>query len=229
MFSTTLLVQVPRGWLLSLPVPPFVEVAMASGVVKDEPSPTTGGGVDGREDDVGAAAVTTVNPDTITTFIQIIPTTPAPPSSHPRDADGAPLVHANGAPALLPMPMIVTANCSSTGGRGHPSGGPRRARQFVDHSPPPPTVVVDRAAWRSGGRPTAYANTSLVAAPPRPGPASLLSSSKWPQPGHISQRGGRAGTALRATSKKGQGVASVVDGIPSADALVVPHAGVQAG
>ncbi len=224
-----------RGWLSS-PVPPsasgggcaIVRVAVARGVVVFEPFPTTGGGVDGGGDEVGAAAATTSQIEAITNILPIIPTIPFPPIILPSDANQPPIVRANIAHTLLPMAMIVIASHTiSSGGRGRPSGGPRGARHFVDHSLPPPTVVVDRAAWHGSDRPSVFANTTLVAVPPRPGPASLLSSSMRPQPGRIAQRGGRAGSALRAAGTTGRGNASADDGLLSAGALVATHAAIQ--
>ncbi len=43
----------------------------------------------------------------------------------------------------------------------------------------------------------------LAVASPRPGPASLLSSSTRPQHGHVVSGGGRAGLPLRAATEEG--------------------------
>ncbi len=68
-----------------------------------------------------------------------------------------------------------------------------------DRSPPPPTVVEGRAAMHGGGRPTAHATEGMTTVLPRPGPASLLSTSPRPQPGRVARLCGRAGHARRAT------------------------------
>ncbi len=197
-----------RGWpLLVLPLPPaasdgqlhFVGVARGNVVVW----PTSDGG-SGRVDDSAAAVMT----NEIETTANVLPdpstTSPRHPSL-PHDASGTPLVHAGINPALLLIPMdMIASRTNSSGGRGHTSEGPRRTRHFADHSLPPPTVVVVRAAKRGGDRPAVFADTTSATTLPRPGPASLLSSSMWPQRGHIPQQRGRAGTAPRATRKTGR-------------------------
>ncbi len=113
-------------------------------------------------------------------------------------------------------------------GRGHTSGGSLGIRHSLDHSLVPPTVVITRAAWCSSGRPSAFANASLVAAPPRPDPVSLLSSSTRPQHGRVRQLGGRAGSAPRAARAAIGSNASAVDGHPSAGAHIATCAAPQA-
>ncbi len=192
------------GWLLVTPVPlPASDgsspVAVACGLVV--PWPTSDGGSGGV--DVIAEAATTFMVDTVANIIQNASTTSPRVPSPPNDAGGAPLVHAGPNPALLLMTIrMMTSLTFSICGRGLPSEGPRKTRQFVDHSLPPPTVVAVRAAKRGGGRPAAFADTSSATTLPRPGPASLLSASMWQQRSHITQQRGRAGNAPRATGRK---------------------------
>ncbi len=156
---------------------------------------------------------------TITAPFPISPTTPLPVLPPPGDIHhGVPVNaglvtpdDAGIAPALLPMMDEVNSHrVSISRGRGHTSGEPRRTHHYLAPSLPSPTVAMNRAARRSSvGRPTTYANATLAAAPPRPGPASLLSSSSLPQPGSDRQQGGRAGTAPRAASRAGIGTTTV--------------------
>ncbi len=175
----------PRGWP-SWPVTPsassdgvLVEVEVEGGRVVNLLAPTSGGG-DGGGDDRKAAAATTTSTNAITTFTRLTPTIPDVPSPVLlHDTGGLPIVRAGMAPALLPVSMIMMhSRSTSVGGRGQSSGGPLGARQSVDHSPPPPTVVVVGAAWHSRDRPSVLIDTSSIAVPPRPGPASLLSPSQ---------------------------------------------------
>ncbi len=186
-----------------LGVSPIVVVAVARDVVIVSCSLPMGEGDNGGGDEGMSAAATTYDSAAITTSVQVPLTTPHPLFPLPGDAHRSPLVRAGNAPALLPMAMIMISRSNSRSGRGRASGGPRGARQLVDHSLPPPAVVVVRAARHSSDRPSILTSTSLVAVPPRPGPASLLPSSLRPQPGRHTQRGGRAGQALRAAGITG--------------------------
>ncbi len=86
----------------------------------------------------------------------------------------------------------------SGGRRSRLSGLPLGAHRIADYSPLPPTAVESGAARRSGDRPTVIAEVLSVTASPRPGPASLLTSSGRPQQVRLRLRGGRAGSAHRA-------------------------------
>ncbi len=180
--------------------PPRVAVAVGSVCAL----PPTSGGGDGTggafgTDELMAAASTTCRVSAVTTFI-IVMFTPTIPIIRlltfllPGDVL---VVIMDDAHTLLPI--RITANGSSdTSGRGRTSEGPRRDRRFLAHSPPPSAAKVVGAAWRGVGRPSALVNTALTATPPRPGPASLLASSKQPQQGCSAQRGSRVGEPLRA-------------------------------
>ncbi len=122
---------------------------------------------------------------------------------------------------------MMDSPADSICGRGHTSGGSLGIRHSLDHSLVPPAVVAARAAWCSSGRPAAFANATLVAAPPRPDPVSLLSSSTRPQHGRFRQLGGRAGSASRAARAAVVGNASAVDGLPSAGARIAACAATQ--
>ncbi len=135
----------------------------------------------------------------------------------------------------------MISGTSSNCGRGRTSGEPRRTHHFLAHSLPPPAVAVGRAARRGNGdRPTVFANATLASAPPRPGPASLLTSSPHPQPGCATQRGGRVGTASRAAGMTGNrkttvglgytrvgtlDVAAMVTQVVNVEALAAVHPG----
>ncbi len=193
-----------------LPVPPatssgsrpFVEWACGSGVVS---LPTTGGG-DGRGDELAAAATTTPS-DAITTFIHHASTIPSAPFPFPDDARDAWLLATIAlivAPTLLPLMVMISANCSRSD-RGRTSGGPLRDRRTSVRSSPMPTVALVEVARRGIDRPTVSFDCSANATPPRPGPASLLSPSLQPQPGCSAQRGGRVGIRHRAARKTAVG------------------------
>ncbi len=208
MFMTPVPVTVVGG-LLTLPLPTAaslgggpVVVAVVHGCVNALP-PTSGGGSGARgirvRDDTTAAASTTGSSLAITTTI-IIPSFPTTSRSLvtsfllPGDAHA---VTIDGSRTLLPM-VMVNSGSSSVCGRGRTSGGPRRDRRFLAHSPPPSAATVERAARHGIGRPSAFVNAALTTMPPRPGPASLLASSMQPQQGRITQRGSRVGEPLRA-------------------------------
>ncbi len=74
--------------------------------------------------------------------------------------------------SLLQMTAVMITN--SSGGRGGLSGVALGVGRIAIHSRHPPTVAGIGSAWCSGGRPTANAEIHTAAAPPRPGPASLL-------------------------------------------------------
>ncbi len=109
-----------------------------------------------------------------------------------------------GVPTLLPMMSMISTSTFS-GDRRCSSGGPLRDRRIRIYSPPLPAVAEDGVAWCGSDRPTVLFDTSSKATPPRPGPASLLSSSLRPQPGHRMTRGGRVGVRLRAAGTAGAG------------------------
>ncbi len=163
---------------------PFVDVAVADGVVTlPRPFPQ-GGGESGGGDEIKSAAITTDDILTVTTVIQVPTTIPNPLLSPPGDARDAPPVRAGNTHTLLLMTML-TSDTNSARGCDHASEELQGARQLVGHPPPPPAVVVDGAAQHGGGRPTAFANAALATLLPRPGPASLLPSPMRPQHGHI--------------------------------------------
>ncbi len=178
----------------------LVDVEVDDGRVVMLLAPTSGVG-NGSGDDGKATAATTTPTNAIATLIRLTTTTPiVPRPSLLRDTGSLPIVHAGIAPALLPVLMIVMVDSRSVseGGRGRSSEGPRRDRRYPVHSLPPPTVVKVRAARHGGDRPSVFVNTSLTTMPPRPGPASLLSSSMRSQLARIRQRGGRVGGSPRA-------------------------------
>jgi hypothetical protein len=193
---------------ISSPIPPSSSVAATS--VGGCPSwgdgrpsgvavtsfPLGGGGAGGGIHERGAAATTTDDCVTVTTAAMLALTiTPPPQARSSSSSSWVLIINDNssglmvGSHTLLPLMIELTASIvSNIRGRGHASGGPQRTHHFLAHSLPSPTVAMGRAAWRSiGGRPTAFANTTLAAAaPPRPGhQASLLSPSSRPQHGRV--------------------------------------------
>ncbi len=169
---------------------------------------TSGGGAgSGGVPDEGAAATTTFPPFAITDPASPFPTTmilSSISSSVPTlliddsNFDSRPDSDAS---SLLRMAMVEGDGSSSVSGSGHSrsSGGSLGFHRIADCSPSPPAVAGSRAARRSDDRPTVCAMILMAAAPPRPGPASLLSSSERPQPGRVTLLGGRAGSARRTT------------------------------
>ncbi len=194
-----------RGGAPSCPCPALVGVAVADGVVSDHP-PSTSGHVDndGIQDERAAASTT----DDTATFASAshlpIPTTPALLADPPPDAIPTSAI-LDGAPALLPMSMVIGSLSFSVGERRCSSGGPRKDRRTRTYSPPLPTAAVFGVAWRGIDRPSVLFNAALNATPPRPGPASLLPSSLQPQLGHSMPRGGRVGVRPRAAGTASAG------------------------
>ncbi len=212
-----------RGWRsLLMPVPPFVEVAHGGGVVP----PPTSGGADGGGDE-RAAAATKLPLNAVTTINGHASTIPPMTISSSRDVDNARILRAGMTPTLLPMVMMDVSLTFSTSGRGHTSEGLQGDRQLGDHSLPPPTAVVARAARHGGGRPSAFANTALATVPPRPGPASLLPSSLRPQRGRRAQRGGRVDDVLRAARMTGIDAVGAGAVHPSWAAIAMTHSAVR--
>ncbi len=202
---------------------------MGSGVVFARSQSTSGGGSDGGSNDAAAAA-TTSHEIAFTTFITIPFTTHVPFSSRPRDADHGPLVHDSdvaSTPALLPIIVMMSSNSASSGDRGRSSEGPRGDRRCPAHSLPPPAVVEVRVAWHGVGRPTANVNATLPTMPPRPGPASLLSALRRPQPGRVTQHGSRVGGPLRAAGTGSTGVDNVDDSRCRTSSGAVPAHAIQ--
>ncbi len=173
-------------------------------------SPITSGGASGGENtlDEGNAAATTTTHNLSTTAPMIIVPVPTtilhPPSSSRHHGDATEMV-VDVTPALLPIMVMVSSHSSSGCGCGRSSEGPQRSRRCPVHPLPPPTVVEDRAAWHGGDRPAIFVNATLTTMPPRPGPASLLTSSLRPQQGRSTQRGSRVGRSLRAARTAGAG------------------------
>ncbi len=105
---------------------------------------------------------------------------------------------------------VNSSGCRRDGWSRVPLGVPSISRR----SPPPPTAVEGGAAQRSDGRPAARVASDEVTTRPRPGPASLLTSTAYPQQGHATTGFGRAGYARRAN---GTGVSEM----PNPDAGLV--------
>ncbi len=187
--------------------PPRRGARVSNGVVVTNDGGGSGSG-DGHE---GAAAATTLPALSIAALalppVMTIPLTPPLPASCSSwviiidISDIGDLTMGDSNPSLLltSTVMVVSINGSNRG-RGHPSEDPRRGRRCRVHSLPAPTVAQVRAARRGGGRPSAFVNATLTTAPPRPGPASLLSSTMQSQLDCIRHQGGRVGESLRAAA-----------------------------
>ncbi len=178
---------------------------------------TSGGASDGGIRDEEAAAVTTSPAASVITLARPF-TTPSSSRLLGSSASGVmPIDNRDGTAmvdesSLLPMMISRMINGGSRRGCGDLSGIPLGVRRIVDHFQHPPSAVGSWSAWRGGGRPTAFAKIRLAATPPRPGPASLLPPSMWPQHGHIARRGGRVGHSLRAAEETANRQTTTVDG-----------------
>ncbi len=185
----------------------FVAMALAHGVIPIPAPRTGGGGGDSGAQVVRATA--TIIPFVVTVTNSIPRSIPLAPylQTHPG-AGPPPAIILDGNPSLLPM-ILMISNSTSAGDRRCSSGGPLRDRRIRIHSPPLPTVAEVGVAWHGSDRPSALFDATSNATPPRPGPASLLSSSLRPQPGHSMPRGGRVGIRLRAARTASAGARCV--------------------
>ncbi len=160
------------------------------------------GDVSGDEDEK-AAAVTTDALVTITISQGPPSTMPFPAHDHTSSSSWAILINNGNVRAIIAdassllhilMSMIDGSHSISGCGCEGVSGFPRNEVSCITtHARPPPTVVRAESAWRGGDCPAVSAMVHMAAAPPRPGPPGLLSSSTQPQPGRVPQRGGRVG------------------------------------
>ncbi len=149
----------------------------------------------------------------VVTTIVDVPLPPGSSSSVPTmliddSHGGTDSDHKDGDSSLLPFPAgdvsINSSNCRRDGRSRVPLGVPSMSRR----SPPPPTAVEGGAARRGVGRPAARVASDASTSPPRPGPASLLSSIQCPQQGHATNGAGRAGHSRGA---RGTGVSDAPD------------------
>ncbi len=215
---------------------PFVGVACGSGVIPSPTSGRVNGGGDDNAaaptTAVGIAIATLIghrstthppmilthscshHPNGVVTMTVDVPPPPCPSSKVPtmlidngnvgtdkdhRDGDHSSLLHSTAGDV-----SVSCSGCRRDGWSRVPLGVPSISRR----SPPPPTAVEGGAAQRDDGRPAAHVANDEVTSRPRPGPASLLSSTQCPQQGHVTTGAGRAGHARRA---RGTGVSETLN------------------